>query len=282
MTRSRVALAASVALAGLALTFEPRAASAAAPGGELMCRIGTSQALGTLVRAKAQCIENCEKRRFGNEETVACSPPYAGELAGCVAAAEGAAGGAMQASCATDCPECYAGGDCAADADARVADAESHVESLASQVFCDDSASTGGLTLNEFKCQRTVRKFLAKFWAAKLQCFAKCERAEAAGKAAAGSCTQPTDPRTLECLDKAEGKVASLIDNKCEPSVNPSADKPECAPYDTRNGAAWVAAEEASIDARLPGLFCDDPTPTTTLPSAPTTVPAPPTTVPSP
>jgi len=255
------AVAATVAL----ILMTARGAAAIDNGSELYCQIGTSQSVGKFIRDKAQCIDNCQKKAFVDGVAPSCSPPYAGSLLGCVTSAEGQAGGSMQSSCAHDCPECYAGGDCQADADTRVADAELHVEGLAAEAFCDDSASGDGLTLSEFKCQRTVRKAIAHFAASKLKCFAKCRKGEVGGKVAAGSCAQPTtDLKTQECIAKAESKTAFLIDKKCEVSVNPSADKPECAPYDSRLGADWVAAEEAYVDASLPSLFCDDPTTTTT------------------
>ena len=248
-----------------------RSAAAIDSQGELQCQIGTSQAVGKFIRSKTQGIDNCQKTAFANGEAPDCSPPYdSGPLQGCVNAAEGQAGGDMQSTCAQDCPECYAGGDCQVDADTRVADAEAHVDALAAEAFCDDSASTDALTLAEFKCQRTVRKVVAHFAATKLKCFAKCRKGEVGGKIPAGSCTQPvSDVKTQECIAKAEAKTAFLIDKKCESSVNPSADKPECAPYDTRNGAAWVAAEEAAVDAIVPSLFCDDATTTTTTTTLP-------------
>ncbi len=141
-------------------------------------------------------------------------------------------------------------------------------------MFCDDSGSADQLTLSEFKCQRTVRKFVAHFAAAKLKCFSKCRKAEVGGRIAMGSCSQPTsDASTQECIARAETRVAFLIDKKCEAAVNPSADKPECAPYDSRDGSGWVAAEEAAVDARLPALFCEDTTTTTTVTTTTTTMP---------
>jgi hypothetical protein len=248
-----------------------RSAAAIDSKGELQCQIGTSQAVGKFIRAKTQCIDNCQKNAFANGETPDCSPPYdSGPLQGCVSAAEGQAGGDMQSTCAQDCPECYAGGDCQVDSDTRVADAEAHVDAFAAEAFCDDSASTDALTLSEFKCQRTVRKVVAHFAATKLKCFAKCRKAEVGGKIPPGSCTQPvSDAKTQECISRAEVKSAFLIDKKCESGVNPSADKPECAPYDSRTGAAWVAAEEAAVDAIAPSLFCDDATTTTTTTTLP-------------
>lgn len=263
--------AATAAATTVILLGGAQGAAAIDSKGELQCQIGTSQAVGKFIRAKAQCIDNCRKIAFAGGEVPDCSPPYdSGPIQGCVQAAESQAGGDMQSSCAQDCPECYAGGDCQVDSDTRVADAEAHVDAVAAEAFCDDTASADGLTLSEFKCQRTVRKVIAHFAATKLKCFAKCRKGEIGGKIPPGSCTQPvSDTKTQECIARAEAKTAFLIDKKCDQDVNPSADAPECAPYDTRTGTDWVAAEEAAVDAIAPGLFCDDPTTTTTTTTLP-------------
>ena len=246
-------------------------ASAVDNGDELKCQLGTSLEIGKFIRSKGQCIDDCQKQVFGGSGNAAdCVPPYGGSTAGCVTSSEGQAGGGIQSSCSKDCPECYSGGDCSLDADTRIADAEAHVEALASDIFCDDSASADGLTLSEFKCARTVRKFVTQFAAAKIKCYARCQKLEVSGKIPAGSCTPPTsDSKTQECIAKVEAKTAFVIDKKCESSVNPSADKPECGPYPARDGAGWVAAEETAVDARVPSIFCDDPTTTTTTTTMP-------------
>ena len=240
---------------------------------ELKCQLGTSLELGKFIQSKAKCIENCQKQVFGGSGNPAdCVPPYGGSTAGCVTSSEGKAGGAIQSKCNKDCPECYTGGDCMADADAKIADAEAHVETLTADAFCDDSASGDGLTLSEFKCQRTVRKFVTKFAAGKLKCFAKCRKGEIGGNATPGSCTQPTtDTKTQGCISRLESKTAFVIDKKCESTVNPSADKPECGLYPTTDGAGWVALEEGEVDARLPDIFCNDTGATTTTSGATTT-----------
>jgi hypothetical protein len=258
---------ASLSAAGLAfLLGVATPAPAIDNGDELGCQLGTSLTIGKFIREKGLCIANCQKLVFGGSGNPAdCVPPYGGSTSGCVTSSEAQAGGSIQSSCAQDCPECYSGGDCQVEADAAIADAEADVEALAAEVFCDDSASGDGLTLSEFKCQHTVRKFITHFAAAKLKCFAKCRKGEFSGKVSAGACAQPTsDPKTQDCINKVETKTAFVLDKKCESAVNPSADKPECGPYPVRDGAAWVAAEEAVVDAGLPELFCNDTTTTTT------------------
>ena len=255
---------------GLAYTAKAEAIENKA---ELGCQLRTSLTIGKFINGKSKCIDNCQKRVFvGSGDPADCTTPFGGSTFGCVNSVEGKAGGDIQSGCAKDCPECYSGGDCQVDADAKIADAEAHVDALTADVFCDDSGSGDGLTLSEFKCQRSVRKFIAGFAARKLKCFAKCRKGEVGGKLAPGSCDQPTsDPKTQECVAKHETKVAFLIDKRCESSVNPSADKPECGLYPARTGADWVAAEEAEVDTRLPSYFCNDTTTTTTPTSTTTT-----------
>jgi len=256
MFRSSAAVGAAFAL----VLVTAGGARAVDTSDELKCQLRTSLVVGKFIYAKGLCLDNCWKRVFGGGGDPAdCVAPLGGKTFGCVTSAEGEAGGALQKGCAKDCPECYSGGDCPVEADARIADAAAHVEALAADLFCDDSASTDGLTLSEFKCQRTARKFITKFAAVKLKCFAKCRKSEVGGKLPAGSCTQPvSDLKTQECIAKLEAKTAFAIDKMCESSVNPSADKPECGSYATRAGADWVAAEEAEVDARLPVIFCND------------------------
>ena len=188
-------------------------ASAIDNGDEAKCQLGTSLEIGKFIRAKGQCLDSCQHHAFeGSGNAADCVPPYGGSTAGCVTSSEAESGGKIQKSCAQDCPECYSGGDCSVDADARIDDAELHVEALAADIFCDDSASADGLTLSEHKCARTVRKFVTQFAAAKIKCYAKCRKDELSGKIAAGSCTPPsTDAKTQACIDKWEAKTAFVI-----------------------------------------------------------------------
>jgi len=252
-----------------ALTFATTLALLAATGGparaidnkdELYCQLHASLNIGKFISKKMKCIDGCWKRAFVDPPSASdCAPPYAGKTAGCVQSIEGKTGGAIQSDCNKDCPECYTGGDCMTDADTKIADAEAHVEAVTADVFCDDSASGDGLTLSEFKCQRTVNKSLAKFAAKKLKCYAKCRKGEFRGKIPAGDCDPPAaDLKTQGCISKLEQKVAFLVDKKCESGVNPSADKPECGSYPINDGAAWAAGEEAEIDARHGNFFCND------------------------
>jgi hypothetical protein len=236
-------------------------AGAQITGAELGCQLATTQTVSLFVAAKMRCLMSCQHEAFASSEAPTdCVPPYGGATFGCVTSEENIGSGAIQSSCNQDCPECYTNGDCSADSVTKIADAEGHVEALAADLFCDDSASPDGLTLSEHKCRLTAAKFLSQLPAKMLKCYARCRKGEFGGKIPAGDCAPPAaDPKTQLCLEKYALKVAFLLDNKCEPTVNPSADKPECGGYSTTDGLGRVAAETAVIEAMAPGLLCSDP-----------------------
>jgi hypothetical protein len=243
------AAGATLALAGL-LVGAP--AQAVNNGDEMICQLGTAITLGKFEAKKMSCIASCWGDAFGGGNPADCVPPYGGATFGCINSAENGTNGAIQKKCNQDCPECYTGGDCPADRDARIAAMEAHVEALAADVFCDDSGSGDGLTVSELKCQVVVAKAVTKFGAKKLKCYARCRKLEVSGKIPAGSCTPPAaDPKTSECIAKYETKTALIIGGKC-------LDEPECGSYPANDGAAWIAAEEAAVDAEHASLFCND------------------------
>jgi hypothetical protein len=225
---------------------------------ESKCQIGASLSVGKFINKKAKCVDACFKKAARNPTVLPdCSPPYDGSTFGCVQSAEGKYEGLIQSKCGKDCPECYSGGDCQANADAKIATAEAHVDALLADVFCDDSGSSDGLTNAEFRCQRTVRKYVTKFAADKMKCLAHCRKLEHAGRVAAGDCDPPAaDPKTQLCIATRETRWAERIDKKCEAAVNPSAEKPECGSYPANDGAAWIALEEAQVDQQDGDFYC--------------------------
>lgn len=248
---------------GLLLLAQPHAALAVhdadVSDDEAKCQVGTSLAVGKFITEKAKCIIKCEQgaRKAANSVTD-CSTPYANATLTCVQLAETKAEGLEQSKCQKDCPECYTGGDCIADSNMRVADAEGQVDVLVPTVYCDDSASGDGLTAAEAKCQDTVAKTLSKFAAKKLKCYANCRKDEHKGKTPVGACNPPaTDAKASACITKEEDKAAFLIDKKCDATVNPNAEKPEC--YGSATGAGLVAVVESAVDAGQPGLYCGSP-----------------------
>lgn len=226
---------------------------------EAKCQQGTSLAIGKFVTEKAKCLTKCEQgARKGQNPAADCVPPYAGATLACVQKAEGKAEALEVSKCAKDCPECYTGGDCAADADARVTDAEGEVDILRALVYCDDSGSGDGLTKAEAKCADTVAKTLGNFAKKKLNCLSKCRKDEHKAKVPVGSCTPPpSDPKASACVSKEESKAEFLIDKQCESGVNPKAEKPEC--YGTQTGSFWAGLVEAAVDNGDAGLYCGSP-----------------------
>jgi hypothetical protein len=248
----------ALTLAAALVGFGSRA-SAQVTDDESKCQIGTSLAIGKFVTDKAKCLIKCEQgaRKAINPHSD-CVPPYAGTTAACVDRAETKAEGLEQSKCAKDCPECYSNSDCTADSMTRVDDAEAQVDVLRLLVYCDDSGSGDGLTDAEAKCADTVAKTLSNFAKKKLNCYAKCRKAEHKGTVPPGSCTPPaTDQKTIDCIGKEETKAAFLIDKKCESSVSPNADKPEC--FGSRTGATWADDVETVIDDGQGNVYCASP-----------------------
>jgi hypothetical protein len=225
---------------------------------ESKCQLGTSLALGKFVTDKAKCITKCEQgaRKALNPFTD-CHAPFAGATLACVQRAESKAEGLEQSRCAKDCPECYTGGDCVADSAARVADAEAQVDLLTPLVFCDDSGSGDGLTAAEAKCMDTAAKTLSNFAKKKLNCYAKCRKAEHKGTTPPGTCLPATEEKAAACILKEETKAAFLIDKKCDAATNPKAEKPEC--HGAQTGATWAGLVETAVDTGQPSLYCGSP-----------------------
>jgi hypothetical protein len=233
-------------------------ASAQLSPDEAKCQQGTSLAVSKFITDKAKCIIKCEQgARKGLNMASDCSSPFGNATLACVQRAESKAEGLEQSKCAKDCPECYTGGNCAADADARVANAEMQVDGLATLVYCDDSGSGDGLTAAEAKCADTVAKTLSNFAKKKLNCYAKCRKAEQKGSTPPGSCLPATEEKTAECISKEEAKSTALIDKKCETSAGPKNEKPEC--FGTNTGATWTTIVEGAVDGGQPGLYCASP-----------------------
>jgi hypothetical protein len=227
---------------------------------ESKCQIGTSLAIGKFVTSKAKCITKCEQGARKDPPLNPpgdCVTPFAGATLACVQKAEAKSVAMEQSKCAKDCPECYSGSDCVADSQTRIAGAEEQVDLLATLVFCDDPGPPGGdgLTSAEAKCQDTVAKTLSNFAKKKLNCYAKCRKDEHKGLTPPGTCLPATQEKAVACIAKEETKAEFLIDKKCDATVNPSADAPECYAVD---GEGWVALVETAIDEGQPSLYCVD------------------------
>ena len=226
---------------------------------EAKCQRGTSLAAGKLRSEKTRCITKCEQRaRNGQNPATDCVPPYAAATLSCVESRERKAEALETSKCAKDCPECYTGGDCAADADARVEGLEYQLDAMLALVYCDDAGSPDGLTPAEAKCADTVARSLTDLAEKKLFCLSRCRKDEHKAKVPVGSCTPPpSDARAAGCAGRAFEKAALLIDGRCESEVNSSADKPEC--HGPLTSHAWAALMEALVDIDDAGLYCGSP-----------------------
>jgi hypothetical protein len=235
-------------LTGLVLT--PSLADAQLTSDECGCQTATGKAQATFVQSKQKCVTKCEVgARKGKNPVTDCDPPYAGTTAACVDKAEAKAiSTGSKGKCAKDCPECYSGGNCPADATTRTADNEAQVDAFVPLIYCEPAPTDP----DEQKCQDAQAKEAAKFVKSKSVCYAKCRALECKGKVPAGSCTPPaTDPKTVACIQKAEGKCTSGIDKKCTGTT------PACAAFQT--SAALCAAIEGAVDAGQADTYCASP-----------------------
>src|SRR5262245_12748012 len=191
---------------------------------EHVCQQAASKQSGTFAGKPIKCLVACDKQALkGKVPAGDCLPPYDGTTLACVETARTKARDGIAKKCALDCPECYAGGDCATYAAALTADVAGEIDFVAPFVRCDDGASPDGLTTTEGKVRQKVALAVGKFVAASEKCVAKCRKAEAAHKVPAGACVYlvGSDPKTTECLIKVGDKALDLLED-------PELDAPEC------------------------------------------------------
>jgi hypothetical protein len=242
-------VAAAALMVGLALA--PSVANAQLPTkDECGCQSSTGKAQGTFVQSKGKCITKCQVgARKGQNPLSDCSPPYAGATAACVDKAEAKAiSTGSKGKCAKDCPECYASGNCPADATTRTASTESQVDAFIPFIYCTPAPTDA----DEQKCQDTQAGEAAKAAKALATCSAKCRAQECAGKIPPGSCAPPpTDAKTVACRDKAIGKCAAKVDSKCVGNT------PACAAFGS--GVALCAAVRAAVDSNYGSTYCASP-----------------------
>src|SRR5262249_20720527 len=134
MFRFHAAQGAVLALAVLVVT--PSAGWGQPTSDECKCQLATAKAQGKFISSKAKCITKCEQgARSGKNPAGACTPPFAGTTGECVQKATDKAITA-ETKC-KDCPECYAGGNCAADAASRTAANEAQLDAFVPLIYCD-------------------------------------------------------------------------------------------------------------------------------------------------
>jgi hypothetical protein len=198
---------------------------------ELKCQNGIAAAEGKLLDARTKCIAKCLKAaRTGTGPESDCQGPlFGGDTATCIRdaskGAEAKATVAIGKACAADCPDCYAGTDCAARATQAVAQVSISADTqLMPYVYC---GSQPALTAGQAKCEDTAAKAVTKLAGALVKCATKCKSAESKGDVPVGACAPPADDvRAAECTTKAQGKAIATIEKAC------TVDPPSCyAPF---------------------------------------------------
>jgi len=188
---------------------------------EAQCQQAVAQSLGKLAVARAQCAVKCDQNAVkGKEPASDCTAPYAGAMFACLNDADGKAAAGMQKKCATACPTCYAGGDCATFESSIVGLVDNTLNLQAPIVFC---GGTTGLTPTEVRCRQTTAIAATKFAAALSKCYAKCHQLEVKTTIPLGLCTppMPLEPGTAACKAKAIAKYSAMVVAKCS-------DAPSC------------------------------------------------------
>jgi hypothetical protein len=249
-------LLAAVAGHAQAQIFEPLAPL------ELKCQLAVAKAEAKFVNAKTKCVAHCfyDFWHSGSMSSYAdCLPPYGGETATCIddplKGAEARYSGLI-AKCALptkDCPECYSGGDCTAEAASRPPTVGSEYDPFVPAIYCERSSAMP----QEQKCQLNVAKQIAKLVALEHKCYAKCQSNAVKGLNSAEACQPPaSDGITQLCIGTAKAKTALAIDKKCDDAEVPHS-TPECDDASTYpNGEAWADVATLWVSGDVVSRYC--------------------------
>ena len=114
------------------------------------------------------------------------------------------------------------------------------------------------LTKAEIGCQGAFNKGLPAYGKARAGCVAKCQKKTPLS----ADCTAPFGGKTLECVQKADAKLASLLAKKCTSGGNDEDTCPEC--YEALGGTCSAFGNEVTIrsiaitDDINTTVFCND------------------------
>lgn len=114
------------------------------------------------------------------------------------------------------------------------------------------------LTKAEIACQAATNKALPLYGKARTACVAKCQKKTPLSP----DCTVPFGNKTLECVQKADGKLAGLLAKKCQSTGNDDDACPEC--YEELSGTcaafgtALTARSIVLSDDITDTIFCND------------------------
>lgn len=228
-------------------------ASAQTVGDENKCQQNASKAVSKFVGSKVKCLNKCWSS-FRKGDPVDCldtaqdGDPRDATTQACINAAETKSNEGQAKKCTADCPECYNGGNCPADASGKTDTTEGLVDTQDNGIHCNP----GGVTPDEAKCEDNTSKVLAKLVASLAKCTQKCRANEEKGKAAPGSCTPPpSDSSTQGCISAAKAKCAAGVDKKC------GANTPAC--YSGANGTLLCNTVASLVDGQYNEFFCGSP-----------------------
>jgi hypothetical protein len=114
------------------------------------------------------------------------------------------------------------------------------------------------LSKTEVACQAATGKALGQYGKARTGCIVKCQKKTPLST----DCTAPFANKTLECVQKADTKLAGLLAKKCVSDGTDEDSCPEC--YEELNGTctafgdAMTAKSIALTDDVTTTVFCDD------------------------
>lgn len=228
---------------------------------EVKCQVKSAGIYGTFVLKKALKVVKCEKgERDAKNPALDCEPPYGGETGTKIGELQVKTTDKHIAAC-PDCPECYTGGNCAADGAGKTSGVEAQIDGFHGFVWCDETGSPDGLKPDEAKCQDGVGKFLAKGVKKVTKIAGKCIKGEHAGdgSVAPGDC-EPTagpdyvgDPEANAKLTDSIQKTADKINDKCAGVA-----LPECYVPNFDTGEEWVAFTQSVVEQNYTTFFCNN------------------------
>jgi len=241
----------SLWVTGLVATLAGAAHAQTLTALELKCQLKSATAEAKFVQGKFKCVSHCwyDYWHSGSMSSFAdCLPPYGGETALCIndtllglKGVENKFSAAIVKACTPpptrDCPECYSGGDCTAEAGNRVGSVEGTVDSFVPGIFCERATA---MPQTQW-CERGVAKVLSKLVGAEHKCFAKCQSNAFKGLVSVNACQPPpSDPTTATCMNAAGAKATAAIDKICNDAEVPHSE-PECPdPGTYPDGATWA------------------------------------------
>jgi hypothetical protein len=289
-------------LAGAAMLLLAPMAFAQATDAEFKCEASASKAAAKFVGSKSKCIQKCSANAWKNIGTFSdCFPPYGGTTLTCIddsaglnlKGAEQKFRDAIRKACdptfkvGTDCPECYASGDCSTSGYAtnQVQNIEGQVDSFVPGVLCE----TTGATTAEQKCQTSTAKALVKQVGGVDKAYDKCFANARKNLIPVSSCAPPaSDPATAAAIAKVDTKAILAVDKACGPeclggnqtcgsntgtcssdslvqcgcdadcgdqSAAADCNAPDDDSYPT--GSAWVNLVDIAISGNIPNTYCE-------------------------